>query len=118
VHTTWRTDVDAAHLLDLLQQRIAAAEDVTAVDRDGGTLVVRSLTVPTWAYLLSTLLTPMHGGSTFLRARSEKVLRVTAMEPGLGLQLDGDANAAVSEILVKTSHELFPERLAAWDDDD
>jgi hypothetical protein len=118
VHTTWRTNLDPAQVLDMLQERIAPAEEVTAVDRDGAMLVVRSRAVPTWAYLLSLFL-PLPGRSAFTRARTNRVLRITAMGHAQGgtVELDGDANAAVSKVLVTTSHELFPEKLAAWDDE-
>jgi hypothetical protein len=119
MRTTWRTPGDPAQVLDLLQQRLATADDVAAVDRSGPTLVVRSRAVPTWAYLLSVLLTPLPIKSALLRARTDKVLRITSVEnaPEGALELDGDANAAVSKILVTTSHELFPDKRAAWDDE-
>jgi hypothetical protein len=33
------------------------------------------------------------------------------------VEFRGDANAAVSKVLVATSHELFPEKVAALDDE-
>lgn len=119
MRTTWRTNRDLSEVLVLLHQRLAAAEDVTAVEREGSTLVVRSRDVPMWAYLLSVLLTPLPFKSGLLRARTERVLRITAVDDGKDrrLELVGDANAAVSTVLVTTSHELFPERVAAWDDE-
>jgi hypothetical protein len=119
VHTTWRTDRDPAEVLDLLQDRLAAAEGVTAVDRDGATLVVRSRAVPVWAYLLSVVLTPLPIRSALMRARTDKLLRITPVDhfQDRALELDGDANPAVSKVLVTTSRELFPDRIAAWDDE-
>jgi hypothetical protein len=119
VHTTWRTHRDPAQVLDLLQQRLASAEDVTAVERDGALLVVRSRDVPTWAYLVSLVLTPLPIKSFVLRARTDRVLRITAVgqEANGIVELNGDANASVSKVLVTTSHELFPEKVAAWDDE-
>ena len=119
MHTTWRTPHDPAQVLDLLQERLAAADDVTAVDRNGGVLVVRSRDVPMWANLLSVALTPIPFKSALMRARTEKVLRITAVGDAQhpAVELDGDANAAVSKVLVATSHELFPEKVAAWDDE-
>lgn len=118
MHTTWRTELDPGQVLDLLQRRLAVAEDVTRVDRDGLALVVRSRAVPTWAYLLTVVLPPpLPFQSALLRARTDKVLRITALAAGAGLRLDGDANAAVSTILVSTSQELFPDKAAEWDDD-
>ena len=119
MHTTWRTNRDPAEVLVLLHQRLAAAEGVTAVERTGSELVVRSRDVPTWAYVLSVLLTPLPFKSVLLRARTERVLRVTAVDNAdeHAIELDGDANAAVSRVLVTTSNELFPERVAAWDDE-
>ena len=120
MRTTWRTPVDPAQVLAMLHQRLAAAEDVVSVERTGDMLVVRSRTVPTWAYILSVLLPPpLSLKSALLRARTENVLRITVVghaEAGT-LELDGDANAAVSSVLVSTSHELFPEKVAAWDDE-
>lgn len=119
MHTTWRTNRDPAQVLDLLQERLHGAEDVTAVERDGGLLVVRSRDVPIWAYLLSIVLTPLPIKSSVLRARTNRVLRVTTISDAQGhaVRLDGDANAAVSKVLVMTSHELFPGKVAAWDDE-
>jgi hypothetical protein len=119
MHTTWRTQGDPAQVLDLLQERLAAAEDVTAVDRDGDVLVVRSRDVPTWAHLLSLGLTPFPFKAALLRARTDRVLRIAAVGDALNraVELDGDANAAVSKVLVATSHELFPDKVAAWDDE-
>jgi hypothetical protein len=119
MHTTWRTDRDPAQVLDLLQERLATAEDVTAVDRDGAMLVVRSRDVPMWAHLLSLVLTPLPLKSVLMRARTDRVLRITAtgQTPGRVIELDGDANAAVSKVLVTTSHELFPDKVAAWDNE-
>jgi hypothetical protein len=118
VHTTWRTDRDPAEVLDQLQERLAAAEDVTAVDRDGEMLVVRSRGVPMWAYLLSLVLTPLPIKSALMRARTDRILRITAIADtqGPAVELDGDTNAAVSRVLVTTSHELFPDKIAAWDE--
>lgn len=118
MHTTWRTRRDGAQVLDLLQKRLAAAEEVTSVDRDGAMLVVRSRDVPLWAYLL-TLALPLPMTSALMRARTDRVLRITAAGDAQGcvVTLDGIANAAVSGVLVTTSHELLPERVAAWDDD-
>jgi len=106
-------------VLDLLQDRLTGAEDVTAVERDGGLLVVRSRDVPTWAYLLSLVLTPWPFKSAVMRARTNRVLRITttADAQGHSIELDGDANASVSKVLVMTSHELFPGKVAAWDDE-
>jgi hypothetical protein len=75
--------------------------------------------VPTWAHLLSVVLPVLPGKAPLLRARTERVLRITAMDhpQDRGVQLDGDANAAVSRVLVTTSQELFPDKLAAWDDE-
>jgi hypothetical protein len=104
----------------MLQERLAAAEGVTSVERTADVLVVRSRDVPTWAYILSVLLPPpLPLKSAVLRARTEKVLRITAVDHAADriLELDGDANAAVSRVLVSTSHELFPEKLVAWDDE-
>jgi hypothetical protein len=119
VHTTWRTRRDPAQVLDLLQQRLADAEDVTAVERDGYMLVVRSRDVPLWAYLLSIVLTPLPIKSAPLRARTDRVLKISVVSnsPAGVVALDGDANAAVSKVLVTTSHELFPDKVAAWDDE-
>jgi hypothetical protein len=64
---------------------------------------------------LSLLLTPTPLKSAVLRARTNRVLRITAT--GQAVELNGDANAAVSKILVATSHELFPDKVAAWEDD-
>ena len=115
MRTTWRTSRDPMQLLDLLQERLAGAEEVTAVDRDGAMLVVRSRAIPTWAYLLAAVLTPLPFKSVLMRARTDRVLRITAI--GQTLELVGDANEAVSRILVTTSHELFPDKVAAWDDE-
>lgn len=54
-----------------------------------------------------------------LRARTNRVLRITATEDSKEsvITLEGDANAAVSKVLVMTSHELFPDKVAAWDDE-
>ena len=106
-------------MLDLLQERLAAAEDVTAVDRDGAMIVVRSRDVPMWAYLLSLLLAPRPIKSALMRARTDRVLRITAIghTQDRAVVLHGDANAAVSRVLVTTSHELFPDKIAAWDDE-
>ena len=103
----------------MLQERLAAAEDVVAVTREGSALVVRSRDVPTWAYLLSALLMPLTLKSSLLRARTNRVLRITALDDAEDgtIQLDGDANAAVSRVLVTTSHELFPEKVAALDEE-
>ena len=119
MHTTWRVHDDPAQVLDLLHRRLADAEDVTAVERTGATLVVTSRDVPTWAYLLSVLLTPLPFKSALLRARTDRVLRITATDTATKriLELDGDANAAVSQILVATSHELVPEKVASWDNE-
>jgi hypothetical protein len=87
---------------------------VTAVDRDGAMLVVRSRDVPLWAHLLALVL-PIKSG--LMRARTGRVLRITAIghaEDGV-VELDGETNAAVSKVLVATSHELFPDKVAAWD---
>jgi hypothetical protein len=102
----------------MLQQRLTAAEDVISVERTADGLVVRSRDVPTWAYILSVLLPPpLPFKSALLRARTEKLLRIAAVDHSEAqtLELDGDANAAVSRVLVSASHELFPEKLAAWD---
>jgi len=106
-------------VLDLLQERLAAAEDVTSVDRDRAMLVVRSRDVPTWAYVVSVLLGHLRIRSVLMRARTDRVLRITAIDHGQddSLELDGDANASVSRILFATSHELFPEKIAAWDNE-
>jgi hypothetical protein len=120
MRTTWRTNRDPAQVLDLLRERLGAAQDVTAVDRDGATLVVRSRAVPTRAHLLSVLLPPpLPFKSLFMRARTERVLRITAVDRAQDrtLELEGDANEGVSRVLVATSHELFPEKAAAWDDE-
>jgi hypothetical protein len=117
VHTTWRTQTDPTQVLDLLQQRLTGADEVTGVERDGGTLVIRSRAAPTWAYLLSVVLTPLPVKKALLRARADKVLRITALAGDSGVQLDGDANAAVSTLLVTTAHELLPERVAELDED-
>jgi hypothetical protein len=119
VHTAWRTHRDPAQVLDLLQDRLTSAADVTAVDRDGPMLVVRSRDVPMWAYLLALVLTPLPIKSALMRARTERELRITATghSPDGAVELDGDANAAVSKVLVTTSHELFPDMAAAWDDE-
>jgi hypothetical protein len=119
VHTTWRVDRDPASVLDLLQQRLEAAGDVASVDRDGNALLVRSRGVPMWAYLLSLVLTPLPIKSVVLRARTDRLLRISAVghADGGNVELDGDTNAAVSQVLVATAHELFPAKVAAWDDD-
>jgi len=120
MRTTWRTSREPAQLLDLLQERLAAAGEVTSVERTGDSLVVRSRDVPMWAYLLSVLLPPpLPVKSALLRARTEKVLRITSIDHAddRALRLEGDANAAVSRVLVSTSHELFPEKAGAWDDE-
>ena len=118
MHTTWRTERDPVEVLDLLQERLASAEDVTSVDRDGYELVVRSRGVPLWAYLLSLVL-PLPVTSALMRVRTNRVLRVTVTghTGDRAIQLDGDTNAAVSKVLVMTSHELFPDKVAAWDDE-
>ena len=104
----------------MLQERLAQAEDVVTVDRIGDTLVVRSRGVPMWAYLLSVLMPPpLPVKSALMRTRTERVLRVTAVGHAENrvLELDGDANAAVSKVLVATWHDLFPDKVAAWDDE-
>lgn len=109
MRTTWRTP-DPLQTLTMLQERLAVAEEVTAVERDGGRLVVRSRDVPIWAHLASILLAPILTSrgpkSPFLKARTERVLRITAVDHTL--VLEGDANAGVSKVLVMTHHELFP----------
>lgn len=106
-------------MLDLLQERLSAAEEVTAVDRDGAMLVVRSRDVPMWAYLVELALPPLPFKSGLLRARTDRLLRITVTGDAHGcvVELDGDANAGVSKVLVMTSHELFPDRVAAWDNE-
>ena len=118
MHTTWLTD-DPGHVLSLLEQRLEGAEDLIAVERSVGTLVVRSRGVSTRAYLLSAVLPPFHMKSRPPRARKEMELRITVADEGQErvLHLDGDANAAVSSVLVATSHELFPDKVADWDDE-
>lgn len=120
MHTTWQIDGDPTQVLDLLHRRLEAAEDLISLDRSGPVLVVRSRDVPTWAYLLSFVLTPFPLKSAVLRARTERVLRITAagQSPEGVLEFDGAANAAVSKVLVMTSRELFPDKAAAWDEDD
>ena len=118
MRTIWRTGRNPEELLDLLQERLADAEDVLSVDRNTAVLVVRSRGVPTWAHVLSLVLTPLK--PALMRVRAERVLRITATADhweGSGLELDGETNEAVSRILVTTSHELFPDRVAAWDDE-
>ena len=107
-------------MLDLLERRLEGAEHLVTVERAAGTLVVRSRGVSTWAYLLSAVLPPFHMKSSPPRSRKDMVLRITVADDGPEqvLRLDGDANAAVSKVLVTTSYELFPEKVAAWDDDD
>jgi len=106
-------------VLNELHRRLEAAEDVTGIERSGDTLEVRSRAVPTWAYVVSVALPPLPFKSRLLRARTERLLRITAVgdAPQPTLHFDGDANESVSKVLVTTSHELFPQQVAAWDDD-
>jgi hypothetical protein len=110
VRTTWRLDRDPRAVLDLLQERLTAAEDVTAVDRTDDVLVVRSRAIPTWAYFFSTFFGPQGLGRLLLRARQDQTLRITACNGAIDrtLTLEGDANAGVSRVLVITKNEIFP----------
>ena len=106
MRTTWQLDRDPRQVLELLRTRLAAADDVTAVEYDGTSVIVRSRDVPLWAYLLSVLVPQRLIDSIILRARTDRVLRITPS--GSSLELEGDANAGVSKVLVITKHELFP----------
>ena len=70
-------------------------------------IVVRSRDVPMWAYLLSLVLTPFPVKSALMRARTQRVLRITAIgnSEDRAVELRGDANEAVSKVLVTTSHD-------------
>ena len=57
--------------------------------------------------------------TVLLRPRTERVLRITAVDDAKGrrIELSGDANAPVSKVLLVTSHQLLPDKVDAWDDD-
>jgi hypothetical protein len=106
VRTTWQLDRDPRQVLELLRTRLAAADDVTAVEYDGTSVIVRSRDVPLWAYLLSVLAPRGLIDSVILRARTDRVLRITPV--GSSLELEGETNAGVSKALVMTKNEVLP----------